>query len=196
MIEIIFMKRVSTTSFALVAFASLGLACGSSGGGATADKGADSPASAGDKGAADHPLVGQPAPDFTVTSVNGQGSVTLSKMQGKVVIVDFWATWCEPCKKSFPKLQELNVKYKASGLEIVGISEDDHKKGISDFGTTYGAKFPLGWDGDSKPIAGKWQPKSMPGSFIVDKKGIVRFAHLGFHDGDEVKLESEIKSLL
>ncbi len=189
------MTRVFTTPFTLVAFASLALACGSSGGAAPDAKSGDTAASD-DKGGDSHPLVGQPAPDFTVTSVNGQGSVTISKLQGKVVIVDFWATWCEPCKKSFPKLQEMNVKYKASGLEIVGISEDDDKKGINDFGTTYGAKFPLGWDGDAKAIAGKWQPKSMPGSFIVDKKGIVRFAHLGFHDGDEVKLESEIKSLL
>ncbi|MEO8874237.1 MAG: TlpA disulfide reductase family protein [Polyangiaceae bacterium] len=188
------MKSVSVARFTLVAFSSLAFACGS-GGGATPDtkSGGDSTAAA--SGGGDHPLVGQPAPDFSFTSVNGQGSVSLAKMIGKVVVVDFWATWCEPCKKSFPKLQEMNVKYKASGLEVVGISEDDDKKGISDFGTTYGAKFPLGWD-ETKSIAGKWQPKSMPGSFIVDKKGIVRFAHLGFHDGDEVKLESEIKSLL
>jgi len=186
------MKSVSLARFSLVAFSSFAFACGSAGGTAAPDgKGADSPATQ----SGDQPLVGQPAPDFSFTSVNGQGSVALSKMQGKVIVVDFWATWCEPCKKSFPKLQEMNVKYKASGLEVVGISEDDDKKGIPDFGTTYGAKFPLGWD-ETKSIAGKWQPKSMPGSFIVDKKGIVRFAHLGFHDGDEVKLESEIKSLL
>jgi peroxiredoxin len=116
-------------------------------------------------------------------------------MEGKVVVVDFWATWCEPCKKSFPKLQDLNVKYKASGLEVVGVSEDDEKGGIKEFGATYGVKFPLGWD-DGKSMAGKWQPKSMPASFIVDRKGIVRFAHLGYHDGDEVEVEREVKSLL
>jgi peroxiredoxin len=116
-------------------------------------------------------------------------------MQGKVVLVDFWATWCEPCKKSFPKLQELNVKHRPSGLVVVGISEDDDKSGINDFAANYGAKFPLGWD-EGKKIAEKWQPKSMPASFVVDRKGVVRFAHLGYHDGDEVEIEKEVKSLL
>jgi peroxiredoxin len=163
-------------------------ACGSSGG---AGGGGGAKDATGDK----HPLVGNPAPDLAFESQNGQGKVSLKAMEGKVVVVDFWATWCEPCKKSFPKLQDLNVKYKASGLEVVGVSEDDEKTGIKEFGATYGAKFPLGWD-DGKSMAGKWQPKSMPASFIVDRKGIVRFAHLGYHDGDEVEIEREVKSLL
>lgn len=175
-----------------VILASLVLAaCGDGGSTGTTGKGATTPAGEG----GGHPLVGSPAPDFKSDSLNGQGKFSVKGMEGKVVIVDFWATWCEPCKKSFPKLQELNVKYKASGLEIIGISEDDEKGGIADFGSTYGSKFPLGWD-DGKSIAGKWQPKSMPSTFIVDRKGIVRFMHLGFHDGDEVTLEKEIKSLL
>ena len=142
-----------------------------------------------------HALIGKPAPDFSLASVNGQGKFSLASMKCKVVIVDFWATWCEPCKKSFPKLQELNVKYKASGLEIIGISEDDENHGVADFGKNFGAKFPLGWD-QGKSIASKWDPKTMPTSFIVDKKGIVRFVHLGYHDGDEAKVEQQVKSLL
>ena len=103
-------------------------ACGGGGTTGAPGKGPDSPAS--EAGA--HPLVGSPAPDFKADSLNGQGKISLKGMEGKVVIVDFWATWCEPCKKSFPKLQELNVKYKASGLEIVGISEDDEKRFSTD----------------------------------------------------------------
>jgi cytochrome c biogenesis protein CcmG/thiol:disulfide interchange protein DsbE len=142
-----------------------------------------------------HPLIGAPGPAFSADSVNGKGKVSLSALAGKITIVDFWATWCEPCKKSFPKLQDLNVKYKASGLEIVGISEDDDNSGIKEFGETYGAKFPLIWD-DGKSIAGKWQVKSMPETFILDKKGVVRFAHLHFKDGEEVEIEKEVKSLM
>jgi cytochrome c biogenesis protein CcmG, thiol:disulfide interchange protein DsbE len=112
-----------------------------------------------------------------------------------VVIVDFWATWCEPCKKSFPKLQDLNVKYKTSGLQIIGMSEDDDKGGIKDFGSTYGAEFPLVWD-DNKGVAGKWNPGSMPATFIVDRKGVVRYIHKGYHDGEEVEIEKEVKGLL
>ena len=142
-----------------------------------------------------HPLVGSPAPDFTIESQNGLGKFSIAENKGKVIVVDFWATWCEPCKKSFPKLQELNAKYKSQGVEVVGVSEDDEKTGIKDFGSSHGAKFPLGWDTDKK-IAGKWEPKSMPASFVVDKKGIIRFAHLGYHDGDEAEVEKEIKELL
>jgi cytochrome c biogenesis protein CcmG/thiol:disulfide interchange protein DsbE len=143
-------------------------------------------------------LVGNPAPDFSVKAVaNGSGTLSLKSMRGKVVLVDFWGTFCEPCKKSFPKLQDLNTKYSSSGLRIVGVSEDesDDKDKIPGFGDTYGAKFPLAWDGD-KSIAKHYKPETMPSSFIIDKKGVVRYAHVGYHDGEEVEVEKEIKELL
>ena len=136
---------------------------------------------------------GDKAPQFALDSMNGAGKMTLAP--GKVTIVDFWATWCEPCKKSFPKLQELYVKYKASGLEIVAVSVDDEKNGITDFAKTHGAKFPVGWD-DGKKLAEKWKPENMPSSYIVGKDGTVKFIHRGYHDGEENEVEKEIKSLL
>src|SRR5262245_58440704 len=160
-----------------------GCSSSSAGGGATSGAGGK------------HPLQGTPAPSFDGDSMNGQGKVSLGKLKGKVVIVDFWATWCEPCKKSFPKLQELSTKHKSSGLEIVGVSEDEESGGISDFGKTYGSKFPLLWD-KGKGIADRWKPPSMPSSFVVDKNGVVRFVHNGYHDGEEAELEKEVKSLL
>jgi peroxiredoxin len=152
-------------------------------------------AAAGGGGEGKHPLIGAHAPDFAAGSVNGKGKVSVKASGGKVLIVDFWATWCEPCKKSFPKLQDLFVKYKTSGMDLIAVSEDDENSGISDFGTTFGAKFPLVWD-EGKAVAGKWQPKSMPSTFIVDKNGVVRFVHLGYHDGEEAEIEKEVKSLL
>ena len=165
------------------------LACGGS---TESGKGAES--GGGDTGG----LVGNPAPDFSVKAVaNGSGTLSLKSMRGKVVLVDFWGTFCEPCKKSFPKLQDLNTKYASSGLRIVGVSEDesDDKDKIPGFGDTYGAKFPLAWDGD-KSIAKHYKPETMPSSFIIDKKGVVRYAHVGYHDGEEVEVEKEIKELL
>ena len=146
---------------------------------------------------AGHALLGNPGPDFSRTIVTGAGRGTLSfhSLAGKVAIVDFWATWCEPCKKSFPKLEALNAKYRARGLEIVGISEDDDNTGIPSFASGLGAQFPLLWD-ENKSIASKWQPKSMPSTFIVDRKGTVRFVHFGYHDGEEAVIEREVKSLL
>jgi cytochrome c biogenesis protein CcmG/thiol:disulfide interchange protein DsbE len=143
-------------------------------------------------------LVGKPAPSFTVAAVvNGKGKVSLGSLHGKVVLLDFWGTFCEPCKKSFPKLQDLYTKYGDSGLKIVGVSEDeaDDKDKIPDFASTYGAKFTLGWDRD-KQVARSYKPETMPSSFLIDKNGVVRFAHVGYHDGEEVEIEKEVKELL
>ena len=139
------------------------------------------------------PEIGKAASTFSLTSVNGGNKMAIEK--GKVTIVDFWATWCEPCKKSFPKYQELYVKYKASGLEILAISVDDEKKEIPDFIKTYGAKFPVGWDEGHK-VADCYKPPNMPSAYVIDKNGVVKFVHNGYHDGEEKELEKEIKSLL
>jgi peroxiredoxin len=143
-------------------------------------------------------LVGNPAPDFELTAVTGsKGTISLKELHGKVVLLDFWGTFCEPCKKSFPKLQELSQKYAGRGLHVIGISEDedDDKDKIPGFAQTYGAKFSLAWDGD-KAVARRYKPETMPSSFLIDKDGIVRFAHVGFHDGEEVEVESELRDLL
>src|SRR3974377_1712508 len=105
------------------------------------DKGADSPADTAAKG-----RVGSRAPDFSVVAVTGSNKrISLKKLRGKVVVVDFWGTFCEPCKKSFPKLQALSKKYASRGFRVIGISEDeeDDKEKIPAFGEEYGAKFPL-----------------------------------------------------
>ena len=153
----------------------------------------DSKAGKGEISCKGKPEIGKNASTFTLSSVNGGNKMAIEK--GKVTIVDFWATWCEPCKKSFPKYQELYVKYKASGLEILAVSVDDEKKEIPDFIKTYGAKFPVGWDEGHK-VADCYKPPNMPSAYVIDKNGVVKFVHNGYHDGEEKELEKEIKSLL
>jgi thiol-disulfide isomerase/thioredoxin len=165
----------------------LAVGCGGSGA-----EGGDAKTASSEGGS--HPLLNNAGPDFSADTVNAKGKASPAANKGKVLIVDFWATWCEPCKKSFPKLQELYTKYKGQ-LEILAISEDDENNGLKDFGDAHGnVKFPLMWD-DGKKIAAKWQPKSMPATFIVDKSGVVKFVHLGYHDGEENEIEKELKSL-
>jgi peroxiredoxin len=143
-------------------------------------------------------LVGNPAPDFRVPAVQGaHGVESLHELRGKVVVLDFWGTYCGPCKASFPKLQGLNAKYASSGLHVLGISEDepDDESKIASFAATYGAKFAIAWDKD-KTIARAYKPETMPSTFVIDRRGVVRYAHVGFRDGDEIEIEREVQELL
>jgi thiol-disulfide isomerase/thioredoxin len=115
-------------------------------------------------------------------------------MRGKVVVVDFWATWCAPCKSSFPQLESLSKKV-GDKVEIVGISVDDEKTGIVEFAKETGATFPIGWD-EGHSIAERWKVKNMPTTFIVDGSGSVRFIHAGYHDGETAIMEKELASLV
>jgi cytochrome c biogenesis protein CcmG/thiol:disulfide interchange protein DsbE len=177
----------------MVGVAAAGLfACGGALGGAS---GSDSP-----DGTTTHAkggLLGNPAPNFSAEAVGSKETVSLQGLRGQVVLLDFWGTFCEPCKKSFPKLEQLSRQYAARGFHVVAISEDepDDKDKIPQFAATYGAKFTIAWDKD-RSIAHGYNPETMPSSFLVDKKGIVRFVHVGYHDGQEADVRREIEELL
>ena len=141
-----------------------------------------------------HPLVGAPAPAFELREVGGSGEQSLGAHAGKVVIVDFWATWCEPCKQSFPAYQKL-VNKLGGDVVVVAISQDDDTKGIPAFVSETGAKFPIVWD-DGKAVAKAYDPPTMPTAFVIDKSGIIRFVHVGYRAGDEATLEVEARSLM
>ncbi|MFO0566588.1 MAG: TlpA disulfide reductase family protein [Polyangiaceae bacterium] len=146
-------------------------------------------------GAAEHQLVGAPAPAFDLPGkAGGVQKVSLADGAGKVMLVDFWATWCEPCKDSFPHHQKLAEKY-AGQLVVVGISIDDDPGKIDDFVKKTGAKFPIGWD-EGQSVSGTYNPPTMPTAYIIDKSGIVRYVHAGFHKGDETEIEAHVAELL
>lgn len=141
-----------------------------------------------------HPLLGNPAPEFSLSAQSGGKHASLESAKGKIALVDFWATWCAPCKASFPKYEALAKKY-SDDVVVIGISEDDEFDGIKEFAQETGASFLLAWDED-KSVAGRYHPDSMPTSFIVDKSGLVRFVHSGFRNGEEKDIERELKTLL
>jgi len=141
-----------------------------------------------------HPLIGSPAPDFDLPAQSGGPRATLAAASGKVALVDFWATWCEPCRASFPHYEALKKKFDGD-VVVVGISEDDDPEGIKAFATETGATFPLAWDAN-KNVAAGYHPESMPTSFLVDKNKLVRFVHGGFRPGDESVIEDQVKELL
>jgi cytochrome c biogenesis protein CcmG, thiol:disulfide interchange protein DsbE len=139
-------------------------------------------------------LIGAPAPDFSLTPAGGGGAIGPAAFKGRVVIVDFWATWCAPCRKSFPAYQALVDEF-AGKLAVIGVSVDDDSSAIETFRSETGVKFPLVWD-EGQAVAGSYKPASMPTSFVIDKAGIVTSIHEGFHEGDEANLREKIRSLL
>jgi thiol-disulfide isomerase/thioredoxin len=138
--------------------------------------------------------VGNPAPDLSIQTLNGKGKISNDSLKGKIAIVDFWATWCAPCKTSFPKLEELAKKH-GSRLEIVGVSVDDEKNGVADWAKENGATFAIGWD-EGHSIAERWKVKSMPTTIILDASGNVRHVHAGFHDDEPELISKELTALL
>jgi peroxiredoxin len=140
--------------------------------------------------------VGAPAPDFAAEYVVGSGPKTLAEAKGKVVILDFWATWCGPCKQSFPKYQELVDQLNGEVTVIaVSMDEPDTKDQIGDFVKETGVKFPVLWD-DGKKVAGVYDPPKMPTAFIIDKQGVIQKVHAEYHEGDEAKIAEDVKALL
>ena len=142
----------------------------------------------------EHQLVGRSAPPFDLPAQAGGSRASIDAARGKVILVDFWATWCDPCKESFPRYQALMDEFDGE-LEIIGISVDDEPDSIGSFGKETGVKFPLAWDRD-KRVAKTYDPHAMPTSFLIDRDGIVRRIYEGYHSGDEKKIESDIRRLL
>jgi len=165
------------------------LACGPMTGGGNAGGGANSAAAA-----EQHPLLGAAAPAFELEAPGGKQKVSLAAHAGKVVVVDFWATWCAPCHESFPAYQRIAEKF-GNQVVVIGVSVDDDPAGIPKFAKETGAKFALAWD-DGQITSKSYQPPKMPTSYVIDQSGIVRFVHSGFHSAEEQAIESEIRSLL
>ena len=177
------------TLAALLAGAALTLpALGCGGGGAA------------DASGAKHPLIGAAAPELGSEAVSGEGPKTLKDAQGKIVIVDFWGTFCEPCKKSFPKYQEIVDQFPGE-VTVIAVSVDEpdstKKEQLTQFATENHAKFAIVWDKDHS-ASEKYGMRSltMPSSFVVDKTGVVRHIHAGYETGEEEKIAEEIKALL
>lgn len=142
-------------------------------------------------------LVGKPAPEFTAESVTGEGPTSLKDAKGSVVVLDFWATFCGPCKKSFPKYQAL-VEQFGGEVNVLAVSVDEPDTGkdaILEFAKTTGVKFAVVWDKEQKAVK-LYSPPTMPTSFVIDKEGVVRFVHSGYKDGEEDKIAEEVKGLL
>jgi peroxiredoxin len=141
-----------------------------------------------------HGLVGAHAPAFSRPAVGGGSTLSTEAARGRVLVVDFWATYCQPCAKEFPELQALADRHRGA-LVVYGLSEDDATDGIAGFVKRTGVHFPIAWD-QGNSISQRYKLEKMPTSFVVDKKGIVRFVHGGYAEGEAEKIAREVDELL
>ena len=135
-----------------------------------------------------------PAPDFTLASKNN-GNVRLQEQQGNVVLINFWASWCGPCREELPYLEALQQEYADLGFTIlaVNVDEDPSKADIllNDIAVTFPVLFDVNDD-----VSKLYNVQAMPTTVIVDRDGNQRLLHKGYKSGDEVKYKQAVKALL
>jgi thiol-disulfide isomerase/thioredoxin len=137
--------------------------------------------------------VGSKAPAFEVAGAFKQ--LRLADFKGRVVYVDFWASWCAPCKLSFPFMNEMQAKYGPRGFSVVAVTLDRKREDADKFLVATPAQFLIGYDPDSK-IAEMYKPQGMPTSFLIGADGKVRSVHVGFRDSDRDQIERDIQAAL
>jgi peroxiredoxin len=134
------------------------------------------------------------APDFTLHAVSGP-NLRLQEQRGRVVLVNFWASWCGPCRQEMPHLNRLYEKYRASGFVLLGVNVDEDPNAAAGIATKLGVKFPVLLDTD-KAVSKRYELVTMPSTVIIDRDGRVRYVHRGYKDGYEGTYDEQIRQLL
>jgi len=134
------------------------------------------------------------APDFTLRSVGG-ANLRLAELRGQVVLVNFWATWCGPCRQEMPHLNRLYDRYRSTGFVLLGVNIDDDPRAAADLAAKLGVHFPVLLDTDKK-VSRAYDMSAMPATLLIDRDGRVRHIHRGYRDGVERTYEEQVRSLL
>ncbi|KUR72230.1 hypothetical protein AQZ52_02800 [Novosphingobium fuchskuhlense] len=131
----------------------------------------------------------------SVTPAKAAAVLDLAKYRGKVVYVDFWASWCGPCKLSFPFMQQLAARYPASDLAVVTINVDRQRAAADAFMRQVRSNLPVIYDATGD-LAQAWKVADMPTSLVFDRKGVMRFRHQGFFPGKVREYEGHVAQLV
>ena len=137
---------------------------------------------------------GAPAPAFQLSS-NGGKQVSLDSLKGKIVLVNFWASWCGPCRKEMPVLEQLNRQYHNKGVALLGVNVEPDSAAATDWLKATPVSFPILFDVDSK-VSKLYQVEGMPNTVILDRKGNVRYIHRGYQPGAENEYLDQIRALI
>jgi peroxiredoxin len=138
---------------------------------------------------------GDRAPDFAAPAVDGKGTVSLSQYRGKVVYLDFWASWCAPCLKAIPEIEAMRKELPGDKFQVVAVNLDQQTKKALRFL----AKNPIGYPSASDPkgrLPKQFGVDTMPTSYLIDAEGVIRYVHRGFQRGDGAKLRTQIQNMI
>lgn len=134
------------------------------------------------------------APDFTLKSQSGQ-NIKLSELRGQVVLLNFWASWCGPCRQEMPLLEQMYQRYRALGFTILGVNVEEDASTAKKVLKEMAVNFPVLFDGDNT-VSKLYKIKGMPSTVIVDRDGNLRHAHSGYLPGYEVEYQNQVRALL
>jgi peroxiredoxin len=133
-------------------------------------------------------------PDFTLKRMDG-ANLRLQEQRGQVVMVNFWATWCGPCRQEMPHLNRLHEQYRGSGFVLLGVNIDDDPAKAAALARSLGLRFPVLFDTD-KAVTRQWDLGAMPSTVLIDRDGRVRHIHRGYREGLEATYEAQTRGLL
>lgn len=134
------------------------------------------------------------APDFTLRGIDGR-NLRLAEQRGQVVMVNFWATWCGPCRVEMPHLNKIHDKYRGSGFLLLGVNVDEDAGKAAGAVTQWGIRFPVLHDAQ-KTVVRAYQVSSMPSTVLIDRDGRLRHVHRGYRDGYELEYDKQVRALL
>lgn len=135
-----------------------------------------------------------PAPDFTLKSAAGE-NLRLSDLRGEVVMINFWASWCGPCRQEMPLLDELYTQYKPLGFTILGVNVEEDSQKAKDLLKSIPVSFPVLFDNESK-VSRLYDVVAMPSTVLVDRNGNMRFLHHGYKPGYEEQYQEQVRALI
>ena len=145
-------------------------------------------------GAAGAASVSGPAPNFTLKALDGR-NLKLSEMRGNVVLINFWASWCGPCREEMPLLNDLHAKYEPLGFTVIGVNVEEQEKNARGFLRNFPVDFPILLDNRNQ-VSKLYEVIAMPTSVVVDRDGNMRYLHRGYKSGDERKYRQVVKKLI
>ena len=138
-------------------------------------------------------MADQPMPDLTLRPMNGRGQIRLASLRGKVVLLDLWASWCPPCREELPLLDDLSMRLRGQGVEIIAVSVDEDRAAADEL-LRQRPRWHLTLAHDPS-VADLLKPPTMPSSYVIDARGRLQDINAGFEPGDIHRLEARLRQL-